>query len=175
MLRSSKLLTSKNIFLLDFLDCFLYCWIIWCLLETMIIYIFISNSSFNMSSNIHKLMNENQNETENKTKMECSDINERKKRYLNKINFLASSHSCLWWNLVFWSMWCHYDIIKAKLIMLMSSKCTNTNQIWKTLMTINIQTLLQSQHIYTNWKTMHSLSKWRHNSIMAHIFLKIFW
>ena len=31
---------------------------------------------------IHKLMNENQNETENKTKMQCNDINERKKRYL---------------------------------------------------------------------------------------------
>ena len=35
-----------------------------------------------MSSYIHKLMNENQNETENKTKMQCNDINERKKRYL---------------------------------------------------------------------------------------------
>ena len=41
----------KNTFLLDFLGCFLYCWIIWCFLETMIIYIVISNFSFNMSSN----------------------------------------------------------------------------------------------------------------------------
>ena len=40
-------------------------------------------------------MNENQNETEKKTKMQCNDINTQKKRY-NKINFLASSHSCLW-------------------------------------------------------------------------------
>ena len=31
---------------------------------------------------IHKLMNEKQNETENKTKMQCNDINKRKKRYL---------------------------------------------------------------------------------------------
>ena len=41
-------------------------------------------------------MNENQNETENKTKMQCNDINERKKVTYNKINFPASSHSCLW-------------------------------------------------------------------------------
>ena len=40
-------------------------------------------------------MNENPNETENTTKMQCNDINERKKGY-SKINFLASSHSCPW-------------------------------------------------------------------------------
>ena len=36
----------------------------------------------------------------------------------------------------------------------------------------NKQTLLQSQQIYTNWKTGHSLPKWRHNSIIACIFFK---
>ena len=45
----------------------------------------------------------------------------------------------------------------------------------KNITTINIKTLLQSQRIYANWKKAHSLSKWRHNSIMAHISLKIFW
>ena len=45
-------------------------------------------------------MNENQNETENKTKMQCNDINERKKRY-SKINFLALTRSCVWRNLAF--------------------------------------------------------------------------
>ena len=50
-------------------------------------------------------MNEKHNETENKTKMGC----------------LPSPRSCLWSNLVFWSMW-HYDVKKAKLIMLTSSK-----------------------------------------------------
>ena len=32
-------------------------------------------------------MNENQTETENKTKMQCNDINERKKRYLQENKF----------------------------------------------------------------------------------------
>ena len=31
---------------------------------------------------IHKLMNESQNKTENKTKIQCIDISEKKKRYL---------------------------------------------------------------------------------------------
>ena len=65
----------------------------------MIIYIVISNFFFNMPSNIHKLMNENQNKTENKMNMQCSDTNEINYcKYIiyNKINFLASSRSCLW-------------------------------------------------------------------------------
>ena len=41
-------------------------------------------------------MNENQNETKNKTKMQWNDINEKKNVTYNKMNFLASSRSCLW-------------------------------------------------------------------------------
>ena len=46
-------------------------------------------------------MNENQNETENKTKMQCNDINERKKRYLQQnkfsglITFMPLVKSCI--------------------------------------------------------------------------------
>ena len=40
-------------------------------------------------------MNENQNETENKMKMQRNDIIEKKNVIYSKINFLASSRSCL--------------------------------------------------------------------------------
>ena len=80
-------------------------------------------------------MNENQNETENKTKMQCNDINERKKRYLltlfsSLIKFMSLVKSCILKYVT--SLWCHKskidnaDVIKINIIFL---KYTNTNQI----------------------------------------------
>ena len=80
-------------------------------------------------------MNKNQNETENKTKMQCNDINERKKRYLltlfsSLIKFMPLVKSCILKYVT--SLWCHKskidnaDVIKINIIFL---KYTNTNQI----------------------------------------------